>query len=155
MRTEAILKNMKMLIRHCIFQNKRTLQRNLHSESKRLGQTAPKRNETRVVQSKQARRCANRIDFLHQRHDRIPSADRQGRGRAAGKEDRQDHYPAPGLSEETLPYYTSAYDLDMRCVIDTYAAAQKHVDQGLSMTLFMRSKPSAELYEWKKVTKRN
>lgn len=65
------------------------------------------------------------------------------------------YYPAPGLSEETLPYYTSAYDLDMRCVIDTYAAAQKHVDQGLSLTLFMRSKPSAELYEWKKVTKRN
>lgn len=60
------------------------------------------------------------------------------------------YYPAPGLSEETLPYYTSAYDLDMRCVIDTYAAAQKHVDQGLSLTLFMRSKPSAELYEWKK-----
>lgn len=60
------------------------------------------------------------------------------------------YYPAPGLSEETLPYYTSAYDLDMRCVIDTYAAAQKHVDQGMSLTLFMRSKPSAELYEWKK-----
>ena len=60
------------------------------------------------------------------------------------------YYPAPGLSEETLPYYTSAYDLDMRCVIDTYAAAQKHVDQGLSLTLFMRSKPSADLYEWKK-----
>ena len=60
------------------------------------------------------------------------------------------YYPAPGLSEETLPYYTSAYDLDMRCVIDTYAAAQKHVDQGMSLTLFMRSKPSADLYEWKK-----
>lgn len=60
------------------------------------------------------------------------------------------YYPAPGLSEETLPYYTSAYDLDMRCVIDTYAAAQKHVDQGLSLTLFMRSKPSSDLYEWKK-----
>lgn len=60
------------------------------------------------------------------------------------------YYPAPGLSEETLPYYTSAYDLDMRCVIDTYAAAQKHVDQGLSLTLFMRSKPPADLYEWKK-----
>lgn len=60
------------------------------------------------------------------------------------------YYPAPGLSEETLPYYTSAYDLDMRCVIDTYAAAQRHVDQGMSLTLFMRSKPSSELYEWKK-----
>ncbi len=32
------------------------------------------------------------------------------------------YYPAPYLSNETLPYYTSAYDLDMRKVIDTYAA---------------------------------
>ena len=39
-------------------------------------------------------------------------------------------YPAAGLSAETIPYYTSAYDMDMRKVIDVYAAATKHVDQG-------------------------
>ncbi|ANJ69359.1 class 1b ribonucleoside-diphosphate reductase subunit alpha [Latilactobacillus curvatus] len=70
-------------------------------------------------------------------------------------EDRQEkkigtiYYPAPGLSNDTMPYYESAYDIDMRKVIDIYAAAQKHVDQGMSMTLFMRSTIPAGLYEWK------
>ena len=59
------------------------------------------------------------------------------------------YYPAPYLSNETLPYYKSAYDTDMRKVIDTYAAAQQHVDQGMSLTLFMRSTIPAGLYEWK------
>ena len=50
------------------------------------------------------------------------------------------YYPAPYLSNETIPYYTpSAYDMDMRKVIDVYATAQQHVDQGMSLTLFMRS----------------
>ncbi|GAX06476.1 ribonucleoside-diphosphate reductase subunit alpha [Secundilactobacillus pentosiphilus] len=60
------------------------------------------------------------------------------------------YYPAPYLSNETLPYYKSAYDTDMRKVIDVYAAAQQHVDQGMSMTLFMRSTIPEGLYEWKK-----
>lgn len=63
------------------------------------------------------------------------------------------YYPAPHLSNETLPYYVSAYDMDMRKVIDTYAAAQKHVDQGMSMTLFLRSDIPEGLYEWKTTTK--
>ena len=37
----------------------------------------------------------------------------------------------------------------MRKVIDTYAAAQQHVDQGMSLTLFMRSTIPTGLYEWK------
>lgn len=59
------------------------------------------------------------------------------------------YYPAPYLSNETLPYYKSAYDTDMRKVIDTYAVAQQHVDQGMSLTLFMRSTIPTGLYEWK------
>lgn len=59
------------------------------------------------------------------------------------------YYPAPFLSNETLPYYTSAYDIDMRRVIDVYAAAQKHIDQGMSLTLFMRSDIPEGMYEWK------
>lgn len=43
----------------------------------------------------------------------------------------------------------SAYDIDQRKIIDTYATAQKHVDQGLSMTLFMREDLPERLYEWK------
>ncbi|MCD3437503.1 class 1b ribonucleoside-diphosphate reductase subunit alpha [Streptococcus equi subsp. zooepidemicus] len=63
------------------------------------------------------------------------------------------YYPANGLSTDTIPYYTSAYDMDMRKVIDVYAAATKHVDQGLSLTLFLRSELPKELYEWKTTSK--
>lgn len=62
------------------------------------------------------------------------------------------YYPAAGLSTDTIPYYQSAYDTDMRAVIDVYAAATEHVDQGLSLTLFMRSTLPEGLYEWKVAT---
>lgn len=63
------------------------------------------------------------------------------------------YYPAYGLSTDTIPYYTSAYDMDMRKVIDVYAAATEHVDQGLSLTLFLRSEIPEGFYEWKTQTK--
>uniref|UniRef100_UPI0035A1A27A class 1b ribonucleoside-diphosphate reductase subunit alpha n=1 Tax=Weissella soli TaxID=155866 RepID=UPI0035A1A27A len=59
------------------------------------------------------------------------------------------YYPAPYLSNDTLPYYQSAYDMDMRRVIDVYATAQEHIDQGMALTLFMRSSIPEGLYEWK------
>lgn len=63
------------------------------------------------------------------------------------------YYPAPYLSAETIPYYTSAYDIDQRRIIDVYAAAQKHVDQGMSLTLFTRSEFEQGMYEWKSDSK--
>lgn len=63
------------------------------------------------------------------------------------------YYPAAHLSNDTIGYYKSAYDMDMRKVIDIYATAQKHIDQGMSMTLFMRSDIPEDLYEWKETTK--
>lgn len=59
------------------------------------------------------------------------------------------YFPAPLLSNDTIKYYKSAYDTDMRKVIDTYASAQEHIDQGMSLTLFMRSEIPAGLYDWK------
>lgn len=59
------------------------------------------------------------------------------------------YYPAPYLGTDTLPYYESAYNMDMRRVIDVYAAAQQHIDQGMALTLFMRSTIPAGLYDWK------
>ena len=59
------------------------------------------------------------------------------------------YYPVPHLNNNTIKYYKSAYDTDMRKVIDVYAAAQKHIDQGMSLTLFMRSDIPEGLYEWK------
>lgn len=60
------------------------------------------------------------------------------------------YYPAPQLSNDTIKYYESAYDIDMRKVIDVYAAAQRHIDQGMSLTLFMRSEIPEGLYPWKR-----
>lgn len=47
-------------------------------------------------------------------------------------------YPMPHLSEETGWYYEEAYDIDQRLVIDTVATIQRHVDQGISCTLFVK-----------------
>jgi ribonucleoside-diphosphate reductase alpha chain len=62
------------------------------------------------------------------------------------------YYPAFGLSTDTIPYYKSAYDQDMRWQIRIYEAATEHTDQGLSMTMYLRSDFAEfpELYEWKK-----
>ena len=59
------------------------------------------------------------------------------------------YYPAPYMDASTIPYYESAYNMDMRKVIDIYAIAQQHIDQGMSLTLFMRSTLPEGLYEWK------
>ncbi|UPA32326.1 class 1b ribonucleoside-diphosphate reductase subunit alpha [Terrisporobacter glycolicus] len=46
-------------------------------------------------------------------------------------------YPMPFLTNENMLYYQSAYRMDMRKVIDIVGAAQSHVDQGISTTLFV------------------
>ncbi len=63
------------------------------------------------------------------------------------------YYPAPHLDNDTIKYYKSAYDMDMRKVIDVYATAQQHIDQGMSLTLFLRSNIPDGLYEWKTSSK--
>ena len=66
------------------------------------------------------------------------------------------YYPAPGLSEKTLPYYQDAYSIGYEKLIDTYAVATKHTDQGLSCTLFVtdefttRDLNRAYIYAWRK-----
>ena len=46
------------------------------------------------------------------------------------------YYPAPYLSDDTIPYYRDAYRIGPDAIIAVYAAATQHVDQGLSLTLF-------------------
>ena len=66
------------------------------------------------------------------------------------------YYPAPFLSEETLPFYKDAYEIGPEAIIDTYAAATPHVDQGLSLTLFFKDTATtrdinrAQIYAWRK-----
>ena len=66
------------------------------------------------------------------------------------------YYPAPFLSEETWEYYEDAYEVGPEKIIDVYAAATQHVDQGLSLTLFFKDTATtrdvnkAQIYAWKK-----
>ncbi|MEY4434867.1 MAG: hypothetical protein RIR16_907 [Actinomycetota bacterium] len=66
------------------------------------------------------------------------------------------YYPAPFLSEETWPYYEDAYEVGPDAIIDTYAVATQHVDQGLSLTLFFKDTATtrdinrAQIYAWRK-----
>lgn len=66
------------------------------------------------------------------------------------------YVPAPFLSNDTFKYFTDAYQVGPHAVIDVYAAATQHVDQGLSMTLFYpdsattRDIKIAQRYAWKK-----
>ena len=48
------------------------------------------------------------------------------------------YYPAPFLTNDNLEYYDDAYEIGPEKIIDTYAAATQHVDQGLSLTLFFK-----------------
>lgn len=48
------------------------------------------------------------------------------------------YYPAPFMTNENLEFYKDAYEIGYEKIIDTYAAAGQHVDQGLSCTLFFQ-----------------
>ncbi|MGM9988466.1 MAG: class 1b ribonucleoside-diphosphate reductase subunit alpha [Bacillaceae bacterium] len=48
------------------------------------------------------------------------------------------YYPMPGLGMDTWFSYKEAYDMDMFKVIDMIATIQKHIDQGISFTLFLK-----------------
>ncbi|MBR9762144.1 MAG: class 1b ribonucleoside-diphosphate reductase subunit alpha [Rhodobacteraceae bacterium] len=66
------------------------------------------------------------------------------------------YYPAAFMNNENLEYYRDAYEIGPEKLIDTYAAATEHVDQGLSLTLFFPAEATtrdinrAQIYAWKK-----
>ncbi|WP_273118519.1 class 1b ribonucleoside-diphosphate reductase subunit alpha [Actinomyces dentalis] len=66
------------------------------------------------------------------------------------------YYPAPYMTNDNLEYYQDAYEIGPEKIIDTYAAATQHVDQGLSLTLFFpdtattRDVNRAQIYAWRK-----
>ena len=49
------------------------------------------------------------------------------------------YYPAPHMNADNIEYFKDAYEIGPRALINIYAAAQKHVDQSLSCTLFLKS----------------
>ncbi|MEJ5919274.1 MULTISPECIES: class 1b ribonucleoside-diphosphate reductase subunit alpha [unclassified Corynebacterium] len=66
------------------------------------------------------------------------------------------YYPAPHLTNDNLEYFQDAYEIGYEKIIDTYAAATQHVDQGLSLTLFFKDTATtrdinrAQIYAWRK-----
>ena len=66
------------------------------------------------------------------------------------------YYPAPYLTNDNLEYFEDAYEIGPEKIIDVYAAATQHVDQGLSLTLFFKDTATtrdvnrAQIYAWKK-----
>ncbi|WP_084074790.1 class 1b ribonucleoside-diphosphate reductase subunit alpha [Demequina sp. NBRC 110052] len=66
------------------------------------------------------------------------------------------YYPAPFMDNDNLEYFQDAYDIGPEKIIDTYAAATQHVDQGLSLTLFFKDTATtrdinrAQIYAWRK-----
>ncbi|MGK9146429.1 class 1b ribonucleoside-diphosphate reductase subunit alpha [Plantibacter flavus] len=66
------------------------------------------------------------------------------------------YYPAPFMTNDNLEFYEDAYEIGAEKIIDTYAAATQHVDQGLSLTLFFKDTATtrdinkAQIYAWKK-----
>ena len=66
------------------------------------------------------------------------------------------YYPAPFMNNDNLEYYQDAYQIGPEKIIDTYAAATQHVDQGLSLTLFFKDDATtrdinrAQIYAWRK-----
>ncbi|WP_432372666.1 class 1b ribonucleoside-diphosphate reductase subunit alpha [Pantoea allii] len=66
------------------------------------------------------------------------------------------YYPAPFMTNDNLELYQDAYQIGPEAIIDTYAEATRHVDQGLSLTLFFRDDVTtrdinkAQIYAWKK-----
>jgi ribonucleoside-diphosphate reductase alpha chain len=66
------------------------------------------------------------------------------------------YYPAPFMTNDNLDFYQDAYEIGAEKIIDTYAAATQHVDQGLSLTLFFKDTATtrdinkAQIYAWRK-----
>ena len=66
------------------------------------------------------------------------------------------YYPAPFMTNDNLEYYQDAYEIGPEKIIDTYAEATQHVDQGLSLTLFFKDTATtrdlnkAQIYAWRK-----
>lgn len=63
--------------------------------------------------------------------------------------DSTTYYPMPYLSKNNFFFYQSAYDMDMMKVIDLFAEVQEHIDQGISLVLYVDSEtPTSQLVRY-------
>lgn len=65
-------------------------------------------------------------------------------------------FPMPGMTPQNAIYYKSAYNMDQLKIIDLISTAQKHVDQGISLVLYVTNEVSTKdltrmyYYAWMK-----
>ncbi len=102
----------------------------------------------------------DRVDLLYINHsivvhppDRVEGRDPQREESKIGRV----YYPAPYMTNENLEYYQDAYEIGYEKIIDTYAAATQHVDQGLLADANSSRTPlprvtvnKAQIYAWRK-----
>lgn len=66
------------------------------------------------------------------------------------------YYPAAFMNNDNLEFYKDAYEIGPEAIIDVYAAATEHTDQGLSLTLFFPAEATtrdinkAQIYAFRK-----
>lgn len=66
------------------------------------------------------------------------------------------YYPAPHMTNDNIEFFDDAYKIGPKALVDIYAAATPHVDQGLSLTAFLRADATTatinkfQLYAWTK-----
>jgi len=65
------------------------------------------------------------------------------------------------MTNDNMGFYQDAYETGYKALIDTYAVAGKHVDQGMSLTLFLPSDSTtrdvnkAHIYAWSRGREKN
>ena len=128
-----------------------------HSRPKRTGSSSRSRCSKHGIynQNLQAVPPTGSISYINHSTSSIHPVASKIEIRKEGKIGRV-YYPAPYLTNENLEYYQDAYEIGYEKIIDTYAAATQHVDQGLSLTLFFKDTAStrdvnkAQIYAWRK-----
>jgi ribonucleoside-diphosphate reductase alpha chain len=66
------------------------------------------------------------------------------------------YFPQPFLTNDNIKYYKDAFQIGPEAIVNVYAAATEHTDQGLSCTLFFsdnattRDLQKAYIYAWQK-----
>ncbi|SUI49109.1 Ribonucleoside-diphosphate reductase subunit alpha [Serratia marcescens] len=126
------------------------------SGPRRLARAASVGDDARAVQSESAGGAADRLHLVHQqRHLQHPS-DRLAHRDPQGRQDRPRLLPG-AVHDQRQPGVLPGCLRDWpEKIIDTYAAATQHVDQGLSLTLFFRDTATtrdinrAQIYAWRK-----
>jgi len=69
------------------------------------------------------------------------------------------YFPTPSVNEESVHSFRDAFEVGAEAIIDTYARAAEHTDQGLALTLFFEASATtrdinrAQIYAWKKKLK--